>query len=76
MTYTAEMKMSGRIAARSLSKKAFDVYASLRPFTLYEYVKDGEKLYAYRGCIGNADGLNFLELQGVFETLADMFNLQ
>ena len=71
--YTAKNKMSGRIAARSLSEKAFNFYANLHPFDLFAYENDGEQRFSYRGCIGAADGLTFDELQGVFESLADLF---
>ena len=40
---------------------------------LFAYENDGEQRFSYRGCIGAADGLTFDELQGVFESLADLF---
>lgn len=69
MEYTNKMAMAGRIAAQKMNKKAFNFYARLSPFTLYEYDTPDGKRYSYRGVIGDMDGLTFLELERVFEEL-------
>lgn len=69
MEYTNKMALAGRIAAQKMSARAFSFYTKLSPFTLYEYNTQEGKRYSYRGVIGSADGLNFLELECLFEEL-------
>ncbi len=70
MDYTSKMALAGRVAAQKMSKRAFNFYARLSPFTLYEYDTDDGKRYSYRGMIGDADGLTFAELETLFEDLS------
>jgi len=67
MEYTKQMELAGRIAAKRLSKKAFDLYARLKPFKLYEYETDEGLRYAYKGLIGDQNDLTFSGLEYILE---------
>lgn len=66
------MKLNGELACRELSEKALKLYNDTDLFKVYEYEnKNGKKLYAYTGCLGDSEDLTFEELQDNLETLAD-----
>lgn len=71
MKYTNSMEVNGELACRSLSSKALNIYESTDPFKVYEYEEDGEKRYAYDGCLGSSEGMTFDELQSNLEAIAD-----
>lgn len=71
MKFTNRMKVNGELAARSMSSKAKEVYEGTDPFYIYEYEVDEEKRYAYTGCLGEAEGLTFSELEEFLEDIAD-----
>lgn len=78
MKLTNRMKVNGELAARSLSRKAKEVYDGTDPFDIYEYEvwvdENEEKRYAYTGCLGEAEGLTFAELEEFLENMADEYN--
>ena len=69
--FSNKQKVAGEIAVRGLSDKAFEFYSDITPIDVYEYDKDGMKLYAYSGVFGDRDGMTFDELEQDFEEMAD-----
>ncbi len=68
--FTNAEKVNGELACKNLSKKALGVYKKKKPLDVYEYCdENGDKLYAFSGCIGSGYDLDFEELQEVFEDL-------
>ena len=63
---------NGELAIRSLSDKAAEFYNGTDPLDVFEYEKDGAKLYAYTGAFGERDGMTFEELERVFEEMYKM----
>ena len=72
MKYTNEMKINGEMAIRGLSKKAQKFYGETDPMNVYAY---GD-LYAYDGCMGNAEDLTLEQLERTFEEMYDDLNPQ
>lgn len=62
----------GELATRSLSDKAAEFYNGTDPLDVFEYEKDGAKLYAYTGAFGERDGMTFEELERDFEEMYKM----
>ena len=60
------------MAIRSLSDKAAEFYNGADPLDVFEYEKDGAKLYAYTGAFGERDGMTFEELESDFEEMYKM----
>lgn len=69
--YNSE-KVAGKMATRSLSDKAAEFYNGTDPLDVFEYEKDGAKLYAYTGAFGERDGMTFEELESDFEEMYKM----
>lgn len=65
-------KLAGEMAIRSLSDKAAEFYNGADPLDVFEYEKDGAKLYAYTGAFGERDGMTFEELESDFEEMHKM----
>ena len=65
-------KLAGEMAIRSLSDKAAEFYNGADPLDVFEYEKDGAKLYAYTGAFGERDGMTFEELESDFEEMYKM----
>lgn len=65
-------KLAGELASRSLSNKAAEFYNGTDPLDVFEYEKDGAKLYAYTGAFGERDGMTFEELESDFEEMYKM----
>lgn len=65
-------KLAGELATRSLSNKAAEFYNGTDPLDVFEYEKDGAKLYAYTGAFGERDGMTFEELESDFEEMYKM----
>ena len=70
-----EMKIAGELACRSLSNKAFKVYAGTDPLNVYEYEENGEERYAITGCLGENEGMTFGELGELLEGYAELETL-
>lgn len=71
--FTNSQKVAGEMAIRSFSDKAAEFYngAGADPLDVFEYEKDGKKLYAYSGAIGERDGMTFEELERDFEEMQE-----
>ena len=66
--FTVTEKENGELACRNLSEKAKEVYNGTA-LDVYEYINNGNKVYAYTGCYGNEYDLSFEELQENLEGL-------
>lgn len=64
-------KAAGELAARRLSKTAWDIYCGTDPLEVHEYDDDNgdECLYALRGML-NEDSLTFEDLNRILESYA------
>lgn len=69
--FSNKQKVAGEMAVRGLSNKAFEFYSNIEPLDVYEYEKDGMKLYAYSGVFGDREHMTFDELEQDFEEMAD-----
>lgn len=69
--FSNKQKVSGEMAMRGLSFKAFEFYSNITPLDVYEYERDGMKLYAYSGVFGDREGMTFDELEQDFEEMVD-----
>lgn len=68
--YTQREKQRGELAARDLSKKAFDAYTNADPMAIFERETGDGRRYDLIGMIDGFD-LTFDDLQALLEDYAD-----
>ena len=75
MKFTANEKSNGEMAVRLLSEKAKNIYNNTDPLNVYEYEdQEGNKAYAYDGCLGECSGLSLEELDSDLSCMFDEIN--